>query len=141
MGNRTYELLHDPLLGLSLKSLLDSNEFGDVGVNANYLPQASNSVISSSLACLGMFPNLHLSISPVKHYLSLHQRPHLSSSRYELALGIIILFVSRQISPFLTKWSICVLRMSIWRYYHAFRTFSTGSTTKVSGGCMPSTEC
>src|SRR4030042_4934712 len=47
--------------------------------------------------------------------------------RYELALGIIILFVSRHIAPFLTKRSLCFLRMSIWRYYHAFKTFSTAS--------------
>lgn len=32
------------------------------------------------------------------------------------------------LSTFLTKRSLCVLRMSIWRFYHAFRTFSTAST-------------
>ena len=28
-------------------------------------------------ACLGMSPNLHLSLPHVKHYFSLHQRPYL----------------------------------------------------------------
>ena len=50
--------------------------------------------------------------------------------RYELPLGIIILFVSRHISPFFTKRSLRVPRSSRWRYYHAFRTFSTGSTIR-----------
>ena len=45
---------------------------GGVGVNANYPSYASNSAISSGLACLGMSPTL--SISPVEHYSSLHQR-------------------------------------------------------------------
>ena len=52
---------------------------GDVEVNASYLSHASNSVISSSLACIGMSPNLHLSLLHVKHYLSLNQYPRLLS--------------------------------------------------------------
>jgi len=53
--------------------------------------------------------------------------------RYELGLGIIILFVSRHIAPFLTKRSLGILPMSIWRYYHAFKIFSTGSTYGPAG--------
>ena len=70
-------------LFLSANSLEGRKREGDVGVNANYLSHASSSVISSSLACLGMSPNLHLSLTPVKHQYSLHQRPlHQGTSRF-----------------------------------------------------------
>ena len=53
--------------------------------------------------------------------------------RYELPLGIIIVLISRHISPLLTKRPLAKTRSSIWRYYHAFRTFSTASTLTLSG--------
>jgi hypothetical protein len=60
--------------------------------------------------------------------------------RYKLSLGIIIVLISRHISPLLTKRSLRIPRSSIWRYYHAFKTFSTASTTEISGGSKPSAE-
>ena len=50
--------------------------------------------------------------------------------RYELPLGIIIPFVFRHIPPLFTKRPPLFFLLLIWRYYHAFRTFSTGSTIR-----------
>ena len=52
--------------------------------------------------------------------------------RYEFALGIIIIFVSRHPVP--PKRSPLCFLLLIWRYYHASRTFSTDSTTEIGGG-------
>ena len=49
----------------TVKEIKPAKRRGDVGVNANYFSHASSSVISSSLACLGMSPNLHLSLPPL----------------------------------------------------------------------------
>jgi hypothetical protein len=51
--------------------------------------------------------------------------------RYEFTLGIIILFVSRHISP--SKRFPLFLQLLIWRFYHAFMTFSTDSTPGFTG--------
>jgi hypothetical protein len=56
--------------------------------------------------------------------------------RYRLSLGIIIVLISRHISPLLTKRSLRVLRSSVWRYYHALMTFSTASTFSFRGRCV-----
>src|SRR4030042_6983082 len=56
--------------------------------------------------------------------------------RYEFALGIIMLFVSRHISPLFAKRSLWILQMRIWRFYHAFKTFSTDSTAKLRGAAV-----
>ena len=53
--------------------------------------------------------------------------------RYELSLRIIIVPIPRHISPFLTKRSLAKTLSSIWRYYHAFKTFSTASTLRLTG--------
>ena len=51
--------------------------------------------------------------------------------RYELALRIIKFFVSRHPVP--PKRSPLSLPLLIWRFYHAFKTFSTASTMRVTG--------
>lgn len=53
--------------------------------------------------------------------------------RYELPLGMPILFVSRHVSPLFTKRSAGALPSSICRFYHALRTFSTASTLRITG--------
>jgi hypothetical protein len=51
--------------------------------------------------------------------------------RYELSLGIIIVLISRHPAP--SKRSPLCFPLLIWRYYHAFRTFSTASTKRLTG--------
>ncbi|MGA2518726.1 MAG: hypothetical protein ABSG44_19555, partial [Thermodesulfobacteriota bacterium] len=46
---------------------------------------------------------------------------------------IIIVLISRHISPSLTNRSPLFFLLLIWRYYHAFKTFSTTSTLRVTG--------
>jgi hypothetical protein len=53
--------------------------------------------------------------------------------RDEFAVGIIILFVSRHISPLLTNLSLLFFLLPIWRYYHVSGTFSTASTFAITG--------
>ena len=55
--------------------MVEIEEKGDVGANANYLSFADESVISSILPCLAC-PLRYFSLPPLNHYFSLHQRPH-----------------------------------------------------------------
>lgn len=76
------------------------------------------------------FHDIFLTTIPF-HPIRLHSRKLQSVS-----IGIIIVLISRRLSPLLTKRSLCVPRPSIWRYYHAFRTFSTASTPTISRSCL-----